>query len=196
MKKFIIPLVLFALAAVSVISFYLVAHRLRHPEEALVAGSSVTVSGLDICFSPKGGCEAKIIEFIKAENKEILVQAYSFTNKDIADALITKAPIVHVLMDRSTISEPMVKYLSEHGVDVLIDKKHPIAHNKLIITPGAVETGSYNYTNQAEDHNAENAIFIKHKPTAQKYRDNWMLHKAHSISPTADSGTAGTTSVE
>ena len=107
-------------------------------------GASITVSGLDVYFSPHGGCDSKVIEFINAETKEILVQAYSFTNMAIADALIAKGPIVHVIVDRTQTSDKVVQYLVAHNIDVLIDKKHPIAHNKIIVTPGSVETGSYN----------------------------------------------------
>lgn len=64
MKKLTISLGVLVLVLVAVVIF----QQLRQkPEEAV--GASVTVSGLDICFSPKGGCEAKIIEFIKAEKK-------------------------------------------------------------------------------------------------------------------------------
>ena len=148
-------------------------------------GSSITISGLDVCFSPAGGCEAKIVNFINAEDKEILVQAYSFTDVSIENALIAKKGIVHILLDRSDLGTTVLQDFLNNGMDVLIDKKHPIAHNKLIITPGAVETGSFNYTAQAEKYNAENALFIKYKPLAQKYRDNWMAHKAHSVVPSA-----------
>jgi phospholipase D len=146
-------------------------------------GVSITVSGLDVCFSPAGGCEAKIVNFINAEDKEILVQAYSFTDVAIENALIAKKGIVHILLDRTDMGTTVLQDFLNNGMDVLIDKKHPIAHNKLIITPGAVETGSFNYTAQAEKYNAENALFIRYKPLAQKYRDNWMAHKAHSVPP-------------
>ena len=36
---------------------------------------------------------------------------------------------------------------------------------------------------RAEKYNAENALFIRYKPLAQKYHDNWMVHKAHSVLP-------------
>jgi phosphatidylserine/phosphatidylglycerophosphate/cardiolipin synthase-like enzyme len=167
--------------------------KTQPPPKEEPVGASITVSGLDVYFSPHGGCDSKVLEFINAETKEILVQAYSFTNQAIADALIAKGPIVHVLVDRTQTSDKIVHYLMDHNVDVLIDKKHPIAHNKVIVTPGAVETGSYNYTGQAED-NAENCLFIKYKPLATKYRDNWMVHKAHSVTP--DLGTGGTSSAK
>ena len=141
----------------------------------------LSISGLDVCFSPAGGCEAKIVNFINAEDKEILIQAYSFTDVNIENALIAKKGIVHILLDRTDVGTTVLQDFLNNGMDVLIDKKHPIAHNKLIITPGAVETGSFNYTTQAEKYNAENALFIRYKPLAQKYHDNWMVHRAHSI---------------
>lgn len=174
---------LLALAALALLSCNPKPKSVPTPAEQPV-GASITVSGLDVYFSPHGGCDARIIEFINGETKEILVQAYSFTSMEVADALIAKGPIVHVIVDRTQTSDKVVQYLVAHNIDVLIDKKHPIAHNKVIILPGAVETGSYNYTKQAED-NAENCLFIKYKPLATKYRENWMVHKAHSVPPSA-----------
>jgi len=153
------------------------------PQQDTKDATGLSISGLDVCFSPAGGCEAKIVNFINAEDKEILVQAYSFTDVAIENALIAKKGIVHILLDRTDLGTTVLQDFLNNGMDVLIDKKHPIAHNKLIITPGAVETGSFNYTTQAEKYNAENALFIKYKPLAQKYRDNWMVHKAHSVPP-------------
>ena len=64
---------------------------------------------------------------------------------------------------------------------MLIDGKHAIAHNKIIIIDGqTVITGSFNFTNQAEDHNAENLLVIRDHGLAQRYLANWHDHEAHS----------------
>lgn len=49
-------------------------------------------------------------------------------------------------------------------------------HNKyLIVDDKTVETGSFNYTANAEKHNAENVIVIKNnKKLAKEFIDNWQ----------------------
>ena len=43
------------------------------------------------------------------------------------------------------------------GIPTKIDALHAIAHNKIVIVDGAVVvTGSFNFTKQAENNNAEN----------------------------------------
>jgi len=43
-----------------------------------------------------------------------------------------------------------------------------------------VVTGSYNFTNQAEGENAENMVILKGIPDlVNKYRENFLTHKAH-----------------
>ena len=63
----------------------------------------------------------------------------------------------------------------------MIDAKHAIAHNKVMVIDGLVLiTGSFNFTPSAEKRNAENLLIIRDKELAGKYIANWHLHKAHS----------------
>ena len=57
---------------------------------------------------------------------------------------------------------------------MLIDDKHAIAHNKVMIIDGnTVITGSFNFTKAAEEKNAENVIVLKDNPAlAQRYTQN------------------------
>ena len=76
---------------------------------------------------------------------------------------------------------PRADFLANSGIPVLIDGKHPIAHNKIIIIDGeTVITGSFNFTKQAEEHNAENLLVIHDSGLAQRYLANWHDHEAHS----------------
>jgi phosphatidylserine/phosphatidylglycerophosphate/cardiolipin synthase-like enzyme len=43
-----------------------------------------------------------------------------------------------------------------------------------------VITGSFNFTNAAEEKNAENLLIIKSKGLAKSYADNWHKHRQHS----------------
>ena len=72
-------------------------------------------------------------------------------------------------------------FLANSGISVLIDGKHPIAHNKIMIIDGeTVITGSFNFTKQAEEHNAENLLVIHDRGLAERYLANWHDHEAHS----------------
>lgn len=65
---------------------------------------------------------------------------------------------------------------------VLIDDKHAIAHNKImIIDKSTLITGSFNFTAAAENKNAENLLVIKgNKPLVDNYIENFEAHKGHS----------------
>ena len=45
-------------------------------------------STYEVCFTPGDDCSSKIINVITQAKKQVLVQAYSFTSKPIANALV------------------------------------------------------------------------------------------------------------
>ena len=141
---------------------------------------------IDVYFSPKGGAADAVARALDAAKQTVFVQAYSFTNKEIALALKhahQRGVVVHVILDKSNLSDQYsgADFVAHAGISVLIDAKHPIAHNKIMIIDGeTVITGSFNFTNQAEDHNAENLLVIHDRGLAQRYLANWHDHEAHS----------------
>jgi len=162
--------------------FFLVA--LSCPTSSIQAKPSATEE--EVYFSPHGGCTQAIVDNLNWAEKYVRVQAYSFTSKPIAEALIAahkRGADVKVVLDKS---QPHAKggkidMLVDAGIPVMIDKKHAIAHNKVIIIDGVtVLTGSFNFTNAAEDKNAENLLVIRDKVVARKYRNNWNSHSKHS----------------
>ena len=115
-----------------------------------------------------------------------MVQAYSFTSKPIADALVKahrRGVNVRVIVDRG---QPKAKGgkvwdLVSSGVQVWVDRAHAIAHNKVIIIDGStVVTGSFNFTVSAETRNAENLLVIRDAEVSRLYADNWERCLAHS----------------
>src|SRR6202035_4136246 len=98
----------------------------------------VTPPSIEVHYSPKGGCTDAVVRELKQARREILVQAYSFTSKPIAQALVeAKARKVHIeiLLDKSNEQETYteLKHLIEEGITPLIDAHHAIAHNKVMI---------------------------------------------------------------
>ena len=73
------------------------------------------------------------------------------------------------------------EFIVQNGVPTFIDDKHTTAHNKLIIIDGnVVITGSFNFTDQSENENAENLLVIRDKGIADKFTANWKAHAEHS----------------
>jgi phosphatidylserine/phosphatidylglycerophosphate/cardiolipin synthase-like enzyme len=137
-------------------------------------------------YSPKGGCTEAVVAELKKARKEILVQAYSFTSKEIAQELVNakkRRVRVEILLDKSNELETYTElsFLHDHGLAPLIDAHHAIAHNKIIIIDSkTLVTGSFNFTKQAEHENAENLLIIKgHPDLLQQYCQNFAAHKAH-----------------
>jgi phosphatidylserine/phosphatidylglycerophosphate/cardiolipin synthase-like enzyme len=146
-----------------------------------------TAKKYSVFFSPKGGCTQAIVDLIGSAKSEILVQAYSFTSKPIAAALVAKSKsgvTVEVIADSSDVGTPGLGLLTGAAgmVPTWIDSKHAIAHNKILIADRKIiETGSFNYTLQAETSNAENCLIIHDAALAKAYVDNWQAHLAHSV---------------
>jgi phosphatidylserine/phosphatidylglycerophosphate/cardiolipin synthase-like enzyme len=78
---------------------------------------------LKVYFSPNGGCRDAIIQEIKNAKNEILVQAYSFTSKEIAKALVDafkRHVKIQVILDQGqrTEKESVASHLAKKGIPV------------------------------------------------------------------------------
>lgn len=131
------------------------------------------------CFSPGENCEALIVSALDRAKKEILVQAYSFTSPNIADALITarnRGVQTRVLYDTSASKDKysLIPSLIKRGIPCQIDKASGLAHNKvMVIDNKTVITGSYNWTKAARDRNSENVLLIENAELAEVYESQW-----------------------
>jgi phosphatidylserine/phosphatidylglycerophosphate/cardiolipin synthase-like enzyme len=152
-----------------------------------------TGGSVQYAFTPGGRIDAMIIAAIASARRQVLVQAYSFTHRRIAEALISarnRGVDVAVIADReqTRANDPaVIRNIARSGVPVLLDSLHAAAHNKVIVIDAgaqdcAVVTGSFNFTYAAQQRNAENAVILRgNPPLCAAFRDNWLHHKAHSI---------------
>src|SRR6516164_1637689 len=150
----------------------------------------VTPFSISDFHSPKGGCTEAVVRELKSARRQILVQAYSFTSKPIADALVearTRGVDVEIILDKSNQQETYTElaHLIDAGMAPHIDAQHAIAHNKIMIVDRrTLITGSFNFTHHAESENAENLLIIKGNPDLLKsYYASFQTHKAHSQAP-------------
>lgn len=149
-------------------------------------GTPSQPTGIQVYFSPGGDCTAAIVGAVDAARESVLVQAYSFTSKPIAAAVLAahkRGVAVAVILDKSqrTAQYSEADFFAHAGIRTLLDGAHAIAHNKVIVIDGAtVITGSFNFTKAAEERNAENVLVIQDRELAAKYAANWHKHESHS----------------
>lgn len=126
-----------------------------------VAGSDVNVF-----FSPDDNVQRIIVSLIDKADKSVDFMAFSFTSKEIAEALIRsmrKGVKVRGVYDDSGANGTGSQYvkLAVEGAEIRIKRGSGVMHNKVMIIDGKkVITGSYNFTKAAGDKNDENIVVI------------------------------------
>lgn len=148
---------------------------------------------IQLAFTPGDDAAGLIVATILNAKRQVLVQAYGLTHKDIAQALVDakrRGIDVQLVADRQqmeTLSTSLVEWVAEQGIPTWIDTEHAAAHNKVMVidtgTPDAtVITGSFNFTHAAQSRNAENLLILHGNATlAEAYAANWRRHKIHSL---------------
>ena len=121
-------------------------------------------SEVDVAFSPYENTTGLIIKVIRSAKISICMATYSFTLKVIAKELVlahNRGVRVMVISDykESNNKYSVYDYLINSKIDVRMNDKYKIMHNKFIVVDNnSVETGSFNYSNSAVKRNAENVI--------------------------------------
>ncbi|WP_339045310.1 phospholipase D family protein [Candidatus Mesenet endosymbiont of Agriotes lineatus] len=140
-----------------------------------------------VCFTPGNQCTKRIIDAVNQSKKSILVQAYIFSSKPIAQSLITaknRGIDVKVILDKTQIHSKysVINELFQYKIQIWIDLKPSISHNKIIIIDNQkIITGSFNFTASAELRNAENLLIITgNHALTEKYVENWKERQLQS----------------
>ena len=146
------------------------------------AGGPIQGSGqvvFDTCFSPAGGCDKKLIQFIDNAKSSLDIAIYSITHSGIAQAIISaknRGLAVRMVVDRSQSKgkSSLVSNLQSAGIPLKIGNFAGIMHNKFTIVDGEfMETGSYNYTGNATNNNGENQLYLNDSGVIQRYMANF-----------------------
>ena len=160
-------------------------------EATATAARSTATGSIEAAFTPGDRIDNLIIATIASAKHEVLVNAYSFTQRRIAGALVAarkRGVSVQVIADSqqaAALPQNVLAELAKGGVAVWLDANYQAAHNKVVIvdadTANATTiTGSYNFTVAAQWHNAENVLILRdNRDVARAYRDNWLRLKAH-----------------
>lgn len=151
---------------------------------ALVDGSAQAL------FSPWDDIEGAVVASLRAAQQQVLVQAFSFTSRPIARALIAakrRGVDVRVTADAGEtrrLEGGRIPELAAAGIPVFIEERYQSAHNKVMVIDAdlptvIVITGSYNWSFAAQRRNAENVLIMRGQAAlAGRYRMNWERHRA------------------
>lgn len=146
--------------------------------------------GIDIYFSPQDQALPFVLKQIEQARKSVIFMAFSFTSAPIADALIDATErgvhVEGVIEKRNAFGTGSVfAQLRANGVDIQEDGNCYIMHHKvLIIDNEVVITGSYNFTNNAEDTNDENLAIIHDPMIARFFQHEYTRIRQHALEPT------------
>jgi len=175
----------------------LLAACLAPTTQALDSANVIPATGMvEYAFTPGADAAGLIVRRIDAARAQILVQAFTFTHRDIADALVRahrRGIDVQVIVDReqTDAAESAAMYaLLGAGVPVFTDGDHAAAHNKIIVIDHGGEypaliTGSFNFTFAAQNRNAENVLVLSgNRALTDAFYHNWRAHREHAAALT------------
>ena len=130
---------------------------------------------IEIYFSPEDNFKQRLLQLIAGAKERIDFLAFAFTDEAIAKALIAKKEAgvsVRGVIDEKQNSYQKYSeyaYLKSQGIEVYLDANPFTLHDKVMIIDDTVVTGSYNFTQKANDTNNENSIVVHNGAFAQKY---------------------------
>jgi cardiolipin hydrolase len=137
-------------------------------------------------FSPGWGAANTLIGFIDRCQTRIDVAVYSITHDGLANALIRahkRGVQVRVLTDKVQAS---TKHADDDrmrmaGIEVRLDNQPGLMHHKFATgDSSAVITGSFNWSANADERNAENFVIVRLKYVVEEFQDEferaWKLN--------------------
>lgn len=128
--------------------------------------SSCTVEALFVSPAIDGVIEARLISLLDAATRTVDLAMYSFTDDQLAEALIRahrRGVVVRVIRDgaQSAGRGDENARLQDAGIEVLVESLSGQMHHKFLVVDGRITvTGSYNWSSAADEDNFENVMVI------------------------------------
>ncbi|MGQ9680349.1 MAG: phospholipase D-like domain-containing protein [Candidatus Bathyarchaeia archaeon] len=153
--------------------------QLQVLESKIEAIQSSNISVIAVSFSRVEDTSQLLRYWIGRANRSIVVAVYAFTQDALGDALIeakNKGIDVQILIDNKYINVQGSEFarLENAGISIKSDTRSADMHHKFIIIDGYIlGTGSYNWSQAAEDENDENLILLRSQSLADVYLDEF-----------------------
>lgn len=150
-------------------------------------------------FTPDDNVQKILIDLIGKEHKQIDIAVFSFTNKDIARALLDahkRGVKIRIVVDRSGVHDRFGKIdmLKAGGIDIFVYKQVKTKslfsdkmHNKFAVFAdnlhhkSIVWTGSFNFTRSAARVNQENVVVLDDQNIVNKFTNQFRQLQQRSI---------------
>lgn len=160
----------------------------------VAVASSSSATQIDVIFSPNQGATAAIVGLIGEAKESIRLAACVFRSNEIGQALLDahkRGVDVQAVLDKTnftTIYSPEAFWVNG-SIPTRINYTYAIMHNNFMVIDGeTVQTGSFNYSKNAEKKNAENVIILRNNPeVAARYLQEWQILWDASGDPTLSS---------
>jgi len=140
----------------------------------------ILIVSLLFIFSLYDDPESIIIKNIDNAKEFINIAMYTFTDREIAQAILKakdRGVDIKIYLDRSQVNAKYSKsrYFVNNGIEGMrISSNNYIMHNKFaVIDNKIVITGSYNWTASAGERNDENLLVIDNENIIKKYQNQF-----------------------
>ena len=134
----------------------------------------------EVHFFPNPSEEIHLINLISKAKNTLDIAMFTINNIKIASEIkniFSRGIKLRILTDSECIKMPSsnVYSLAASGISVKIDDsvRYHMHHKFCVIDKSVVVTGSFNWTDQAVNHNQENLLFIENKELALKYSNEF-----------------------
>ncbi len=154
-------------------------------------GQTVTIDGtpIQVLFAPEDEVASHLVPLIEQAQKSIRFMAFSFTHQELGDAVLARAKagvdvkgIFETRGSETKYSELPTLYCAH--VPVRQDGNPATFHHKVfVIDDKMVITGSFNFSDNADQSNDENVIVVTHSGIAAQYLHEFERRWAEANEP-------------
>jgi phosphatidylserine/phosphatidylglycerophosphate/cardiolipin synthase-like enzyme len=132
----------------------------------------------EVCFPPVETCDVKLVKFIDSAQKSLDIAIYDINRDEIVHHILVQSKKIPVRMvvDRRQAKgdHSLVPTLIKGGIQVKYGHQRGIMHNKFTIVDGRmIETGSFNYTNNATENSNENQVYLAKPAIVERYKQRF-----------------------
>ena len=141
----------------------------------------VKPSIFEVHFFPNNKEEIHLINLISKTRSSIDIAMFTINNVRIAEEiknLFNRKIKLRIITDSECIKMPSsnIYSLAAMGISIKTDDsiRYHMHHKFCVIDNSVLVTGSFNWTDQAVNHNQENLLFLENKDLARQYSDEFQ----------------------
>ena len=145
----------------------------------VVACDAAASQDTEYYFCPEDECKDRVVEQIDRADSTVVAAVFTFTHYDIAQAMARavseRGVQVWVVVEKNQLDAGLGAFLTSRGVGFRTDTNPQLMHHKFtVIDDHTVLTGSFNYTNQADQKNDENLVILYDRDGARRFFDEFQ----------------------